>query len=576
MENSGFDFLSGASPAFLSIWEHVTGVECDDYYTSPQNDTFSAEEYLKKGERILSLVREIPPRFRATNMRTLLEYINCSTMLGKPVAGARMKYFETRVNAAIRQACENVLAQEGSESAMEDKRQFDYSELLSLIPDFLRESIQIEDVYEGYGFDMIKAIFYKVDNPHVVHVKVGSRFDGYMSVSHKLPKSKHGKKYRFRSERNNREAGIRIYDAAMLFNSLVQLGVICEYVKSIEDIDRTEDSICHILASMYQKSEKVAMTDTGVLRIDKEVTEIDWYVDYLTDINQPYMISDDSRRIGKVDLVALQLLNKLPIDCDIAVSNTFLFCNVIISVVDAYVQEQRTRSYLEGTKSHADAFTTKKQINKNVLEAMMKSSFNDTFGYVEFDNDVDLKLVGEIEKEFKAINTLLHIEKNENTSLRFRKLGNYKASGLYHPYYQCLCVDIRTPSSMVHELFHMIDYDHKQLSKNASFDAIEALYMKLVEDTVNQMDKGSLFRKQWYGKSKFNRAYYAEPTEIFARCGEIYIARICEVRNSLCVPDQELTCVYPDNEELNDLIDTYYSKLLNKEEPQQDTLRSVC
>ena len=561
------NFFGNENPAFLSIWERMMGSPIDGCCVQPlkEKEIMDVDAYLKKGERILSLVRKRDTRFKNESMKDLLEYINCVTLMNKSGEWSKMEYLSKRINAAIRSACERIIQDEANQKAMEREEQLDYREILSLVPDFLGKDVKMEDVYYGYGAEMLSAVLRKeLSETHVVHVVVGKHIDGYMSLTDQLPKKKHGRRYRYRGERNGK--GVVLYDAAMLFSRLVKIGIICEYVKQIEEPNTPEDTICCMLQKMYRNSERNAMSDTGILLLDSEVGQNEWYMHFLYETSIAYSIMDSGPRMRKRDLIALQILEKQPIDCDTAIEHNYMFDDILLSVLEAYVQEKRTEDYLKGTKERAKVFMTKKQINKATVEAMMKSSFNNTFSYVEFDDDVNLELMSEIEKEFEALNSIMRIEKSEDSALRFRKLGNYKASGLYFPSLNCLCVDIRTPSSMAHELFHMIDFTKGQLSRNASFDRVETMYKMLVDKAVDALPKGDAIRKQWVGKTKFNRNYYFEPTEIFARCGEIYLARICKVHNSLCVPDEELSIVYPESDELNALIEEYYDRLLGREE----------
>ena len=64
------------------------------------------------------------------------------------------------------------------------------------------------------------------------------------------------------------------------------------------------------------------------------------------------------------------------------------------------------------------------------------------------------------------------------------------------------------------------------------------------------------------GGSKYNLDYYLFPTEVFARCGEIYISRIKGVVNSCCKLSGELGFAYPENAELEKLIAEYFDKQL--------------
>lgn len=140
------------------------------------------------------------------------------------------------------------------------------------------------------------------------------------------------------------------------------------------------------------------------------------------------------------------------------------------------------------------------------------------------------------------------------------RLGKHKASGLYYPSLHTLCVDIRCPSSFVHEYFHMIDDQLGDLSLEVAFNRITVLYKEAFLRHMERLDesiKGTL-----NGKSKYNLQYFFRRAEIFARCGEIYFNRILKVKSSLLEPT--LTYAYPESEELNRLIEKYYKQLLNE------------
>lgn len=172
--------------------------------------------------------------------------------------------------------------------------------------------------------------------------------------------------------------------------------------------------------------------------------------------------------------------------------------------------------------SHASVFQTKKQISKKTLNAMENCIFNDYFGYVEIDNDCDLSKIDILGKEFSAfmkerMNKLVL----SDYQLRFRKLGNYKALGLFFPSLGCLCVDISSPSSMLHELGHLIDYNNGALSEKAEFMPVYNSYKSAFYDGLWMATEEK--RKQMEGKSKYNASYYLKNTEVFARCFEMYM-----------------------------------------------------
>lgn len=212
--------------------------------------------------------------------------------------------------------------------------------------------------------------------------------------------------------------------------------------------------------------------------------------------------------------------------------------------------------------NYARAFETKKNIPLKVKKAMKTSKFNKFFGYVEFDELVDLEKIEQIEKEFLAFADMFNIEEYKDHSLRFRRLGKHRAAGLYYPYQKALCVDIGSPSSMIHEYLHMVDFSNGRLSKKPKFFPIVDKYTKVLDETVSSLPKDEPFRNQWYGRTKYNRDYYLDPAEIFARCGEIYIKYILGVDNSLIDATEDY--IYPkNNQELLTLIKIYFDSVLS-------------
>lgn len=230
----------------------------------------------------------------------------------------------------------------------------------------------------------------------------------------------------------------------------------------------------------------------------------------------------------------------------------FFWCN--------YQKEKKTYEYNRIlTGDYARSYMTKKNIPKKIQESMKKSSFNQHFGFVEFDEQCDLEKINIIENQFEELSSIFGQGKLENYEIRFRRLGNHKAAGLYYPTENCMCVDIDSPSSLCHEYWHLLDYRYKRISNRYSFQHILSEYKILVESKVYNSPK---LISIWEGKSKYNSSYYLEPTEIFARCGEIYISKVLNLSNSLTkITYNEF---YPNNESFCKLLDEFYSNLIKE------------
>lgn len=235
-----------------------------------------------------------------------------------------------------------------------------------------------------------------------------------------------------------------------------------------------------------------------------------------------------------------------------------LFCEVL-EIFQDLSHENEYREQM--THSIATAYMTKKNIPESILKAMEQTGFLHYFKYVEFDEDTDMDAVSAIEKEFVAMNKeYFSGSVFPDVNIRFRKLGKHKASGLYYPSLNTLCVDIRSPSSFMHEYFHMIDNQLGDLSLEVGFQGVVKQY---TDAFLKGLEKeSSSVKKKMEGCSKYNINYFFRRAEIFARCGEIYLMRILKAESSLLQPN--LGYAYPESEALDSLIQGYYQPLLQE------------
>ena len=136
-----------------------------------------------------------------------------------------------------------------------------------------------------------------------------------------------------------------------------------------------------------------------------------------------------------------------------------------------------TASYLkENASDYAKSYEQKKNIPKKILAAMRSSEYNNYFGYVEYDESCDIEKISENAKEFSAVkNSFLPFVDCKKNVIRFRRLGNHKAAGLYYPKLKCLCVDVNNPWSTIHEFGHLIDYEYGMMSLQDDFAEIKNL-----------------------------------------------------------------------------------------------------
>lgn len=245
----------------------------------------------------------------------------------------------------------------------------------------------------------------------------------------------------------------------------------------------------------------------------------------------------------------------------------YIFKRCILEILRYFVlsiQNQQIRNHYRKQLNGfvARAYTTKRNIPKQILSAMKTSSLNDYFGFVEFDEDVDLNLVNAISEEFIKLNRnyFCNIRTNDVT-FRIRKLGRHKAYGLYYPTLHTLVVDLRNPDAFVHEYFHMLDDMCGEPSLKANFFKIIERYRNLVTHFVKkERDNGKQLLSL---NGKYRLDYYLQKDEIFARCGEIHLFRNLNVESSLLKHKDTLSFAYPNDEVLNQLIYDYYSVFLS-------------
>lgn len=181
-------------------------------------------------------------------------------------------------------------------------------------------------------------------------------------------------------------------------------------------------------------------------------------------------------------------------------------------------------------QTHARAWEQKKQINKETRAMMDKTQLKQYFKAVELDNDVDLDLYKQLSPEMMRLLKIMPAG-DQKPILRLRKLGNYKAKGMYVPSKNTLVVDFRRPgeiyqnmadgtgtagyTSFVHEYGHYLDRhltaDDKPLSIQPEFRKILQAYQR----NFDVKTKRTPLEK--------HAGYFKTPTEVFARAFEIYV-----------------------------------------------------
>lgn len=93
--------------------------------------------------------------------------------------------------------------------------------------------------------------------------------------------------------------------------------------------------------------------------------------------------------------------------------------------------------------------------------------------------------------------------------LKFRKLGKHKATGLYHPTFNIIAVDVRDTTSFIHEFGHYLDFTYQGGEEECSLQDDFADILASYQDTLP--------------KDISKCAYFKTPTEVFARGFELWV-----------------------------------------------------
>ncbi len=229
----------------------------------------------------------------------------------------------------------------------------------------------------------------------------------------------------------------------------------------------------------------------------------------------------------------------------------------------------------------------KKQVNLKTQNAAKNDRLNKYFAKLEFDNDVDLEKLPTFSKEVSSLMEYVLPSTSNIPTLRLRKLGNYRALGMYVNLLNNLVIDFRdnqdykdTPTlsgigiqSFIHEYGHYLDYQlnpEEQQSSTLEFRDILIKYTDKMKNLAssnqlgNQTTSEQLTAQQLvelpYVLKHFD--YYITPTEVFARAFEIYMDRL-GLKTSVIKPHQDYVekLVYAQYKGLEKEIENYFDNL---------------
>lgn len=368
----------------------------------------------------------------------------------------------------------------------------------------------------------------------------------------------------------------KINDVAVLVARAVVFNMLKQHIKTLKGSEKASDIIYNKIIEKVSKAFSGCI-ENGVLYVTNSSERLIRIAEKLCNILNLTLriltISDEKKSdiadiafemgVHKVK-TALELLDIMPVDISRFTAKIsrkskitwidfelFYYFSFMVQLREEEIEISKYERELEKkSNTYAKSFQTKKCTEK--MRRLMKASpFLKDFSFVEYDEDINIDKIPQVYTEWDSIRH--YFSKSKNATLRFRKLGNHNALGLFYPSVNCICVDLRSPSSFAHEAFHMMDYACGRVSSGYSFRKVLEKYSLLItEEVENNVD----LKKNLKGKYDLN--YFLIPTEIFARCGEIFLSRIMGIDNSLIKPEEEKNFAYPDNKELNNLITEFF------------------
>lgn len=559
------------------LWE-------DDFFDFPNgfNEIFISKpkveksfmDYLKNGERLMDLAKE-------TNLKNpLFEDLDLWDYKGWCV-DEYLKNLEKKYVLPM------------LEKALEDTSFFDsLAKKIHPLFEFKLGRISASSESFQYRFitDVIREKHKKTDVPMYAEFKLKEgRFRVYGPAKTKLKKNWDGTCGYYTKDRTNI---VPVQQISRLVAFFILLTLIMEQgsrINSLSFNEKKEDTVYNSVVAEFL--DRIGATKGRGIYLYSNYPRVGKIKEFLEDNSVKYEVfetrQDYERRNSTLDMTMYsdeffstvlsfsdeELYQNIRFDSYLSNSNTiFPSFSRLDTSMRRYIEwmyscckpkaetyKKALKEYTNLSVTHARSFQTKKNIPENVIDEMQQSVLNQVFGYVEFDERTDLDKCRQFSYEFLAlINELFGKIQFKDNSFRVRRLGNHRALGLYYPTVKCLCVDIASPSSAAHELGHLIDYSKgyfEPYSSCQSFQKLGQVYKQLVIDEYEKVHHGNPV------KGKYGLSYYLEPTEMFARCFEIYLVEVLKIKNS-AVPDKLEGFAYPENTELLSLVEKYYSDLI--------------
>lgn len=169
-------------------------------------------------------------------------------------------------------------------------------------------------------------------------------------------------------------------------------------------------------------------------------------------------------------------------------------------------------SYIDkdGIRQTISAHTKHSQYIREIYNGIK----NEDFKYIE---SVEIDGDGDVEKALRVIRQIerLKINCEYKFTLKFRKLGNYKARGLFMRAGLIVAEDVRDTSALLHEIAHFIHLTNTDIYTS---DFVNGIISKMASRIdFNNLNVSDRAKEEIFKKS----TYYSDPKEIIARTLEI-------------------------------------------------------
>ena len=236
---------------------------------------------------------------------------------------------------------------------------------------------------------------------------------------------------------------------------------------------------------------------------DAELTTEDDKVRYVSTIKGVEYFSDAIKRMRTIAADYVSARNKMSNSTRNLIDQEITFERAMIdSVVN-------TSTYISKMVGLEQVSRKHKTQAKNIQALQSAIDGSDLIGAVEIDQDADLESMIDVITKLNGIKPNMSAD-GKQIILKARKLGNYNANGLFMSGANILAVDLKSPSSIIHELTHAVDHNNEEIY-NSRARAV------MISELRKKMDLTTLHENM--SNSKVN--YYLRDAEIVARMGEI-------------------------------------------------------